>query len=169
MRRRVDLVLGPAHGPSRVFLARKPFRHRKLVNRAEIEALAEARGFAIVYPEDLDFAEQARLLRNARFVAGPEGSAFFLCLFVNEEAKVCILNHENTEGLVGYNGGNDAGAEEVTIITGPESGPRRGSPQDVDYAIDADVFRRFLEGWLSGPAPPGERSPLGLELNGPKT
>ena len=166
MCRRVDLVVGPPRGPSRVFLARKPFRHRKLVNRAEIEALAEAHGFAIVYPEDFDFAEQARLVRGARFVVGPEGSAFFLCLFLNRGAKVCLLNHENTEGLVGYNGD---GGNEVTIITGPETGSRRGSPQDVDYAIDADVFRRFLGGWLSAAAPAGEDSQRGLEFNGLKT
>ena len=68
MGRRVDLVLGPKRGPSRVFLARKDFRHRKLVNRSEIEAIAKEHGFAIAYPEELDFAEQARLLRGARHV-----------------------------------------------------------------------------------------------------
>ncbi len=156
MCRRADLVVGPPQGPSRIFLARKEFRHRKLVNHGEIEALAEAHGFAIVYPEDFDFAGQARLLRNARFVAGPEGSAFFLCLFLDQGAKICILNHENTAGLVAYNGGNEAGADDVTIITGPQATPLHGSPQDVGYVIDANVFRGFLEGWLSAPASKGE-------------
>ena len=77
MCRRADLVVGPPQGPSRIFLARKAFRHRKLVNHAEIEALAEAHGFAIVYPEDLDFVGQARLFRNARFVVGPRDRPFF--------------------------------------------------------------------------------------------
>ena len=163
---KADLAVGPPQGPSRIFLARKAFRHRKLVNHTEIEALAEAHGFALVYPEDFDFVGQARLFRNARFVVGPEGSAFFLCIFLNQGAKICILNHENTAGLVAYNGGNDAGADDVTIITGPQAMPQSGSPQDVGYAIDAGVFRRFLEGWLPAPMPEGEVSPaLGLELN----
>jgi hypothetical protein len=152
MCRRADPVLGPSRGPSRVFLARKEFRHRKLAKRAIVEALAKARGFAIVYPEELDFIEQARLLRDARFVVAPEGSALFLCCFLSRGAKVCILNHRNTEGLVLYNGGCDAKDIELTIITGPRVGPQRGSPQDVDYMIDADVFGRFLADWLPAPA-----------------
>jgi hypothetical protein len=157
--RRVDLVLGGSPGPSRVFLARKDFRHRKLVNRAEIEAVAAAHGFAIVYPEELDFVDQARLLRNARFVVGPEGSAMFLCSFLRPTGKICILNHQNTEGLTGYNAGKDGADGTVTIITGPQVGLQRESPQDVDYTIDVDVFRRFLETWLDAPADPqqGER------------
>jgi hypothetical protein len=146
MVRRADLVLGDARGPSRVFLARRSFRHRKLVNHEEIEAIAEQYGFAICYPEDLDFAEQARLLRGARFVVAPEGSALFLTYFLGGGGKLCILNHAETHALVGYNGG--AEDNQVTIIAGPEAGTRRGRSQDMDYSIDADVFRCFLDGWL---------------------
>jgi hypothetical protein len=39
---------------------------------------------------------------------------------------------------------------DLTIITGPEVGPRRGRSQDMDYEIDPDVFRRFLDQWLEG-------------------
>ena len=151
MLRRADIALGTARGPERVFLGRKAFRHRKLVNKDEIEAIAEAHGFAIVYPEELDFIEQVRLLRSARYVIGPEGSALFLCYFLGQGAKVCILNHPLTEALVGYNGGNRGEGDELTIITGPQVGPLRGSPQDMDYAIDANVFRGFLGEWLAGP------------------
>ena len=156
MCRRADLVLGPLRGSSRVFLARKEFRHRKLANHAAIEAVAKAHGFAIVYPEELDFVEQVRLVRDAGFIMAPEGSALFLCYFLREGAKLCILNHQNTAGLVGYNGGGDAEDGGVTIITGPQVGEESGSPQDVDYTIDVDVFRRFLDDWLPGPASPGE-------------
>jgi hypothetical protein len=156
MCRRADLVLGSSCGPSRVFLARKEFRHRKLANRAVIEALAEAHAFAIVFPEELDFVEQVGLLRNAHFVAAPEGSALFLRHFLSPGAKICILNHENTEGLVCYN--SDPEVWDLVIITGPQAGPQRGSPQDVDYMIDADVFREFLDGWLPGPLLQGEGS-----------
>jgi capsular polysaccharide biosynthesis protein len=42
-------------GLSRIFLARKSFRHRRMVNHEEIEAIAAGHGFAIVYPEELQF------------------------------------------------------------------------------------------------------------------
>jgi Glycosyltransferase 61 len=148
MLRRVNLALSRDSGPSRVFLARKVFRHRKLVNHLAIEEIAAARGFAISYPEDLDFAAQAKLLRDARFVVGPEGSAFFLSYFLGRGAKVCILNHHETEGLVLYNHDADLKDIDLTIITGPEVGPRRGRSQDMDYEIDPDLFRRFLDQWL---------------------
>jgi capsular polysaccharide biosynthesis protein len=148
MCRRADLVLGSEAGPTRVYLARRDFRHRSLVNRVEIEAIAKQRGFAIKYPEDLEFAEQARLLRNARFVVAPEGSAVFLSYFLSRGAKVCILNHPLTEAVVGYNGGCKEKGVELTVITGPEAGERRGRSQDMNYIIDADVFRGFLDAWL---------------------
>jgi hypothetical protein len=145
---RVDLLLGDRWSPERVFLARKAFRHRKLVNHLEIEAMAVEAGFAIVYPEDLDFIDQVRLFRTARFVIAPEGSALFLGVFLKRGARVCVLNHEETEGLVLYNSGCDLKDIDLTLITGPRVGSHQNS-QDVDYRIDADVFRRFLAEWAS--------------------
>lgn len=149
MIRRADRVLGPERGSPRVFLARKAFRHRKLVNHVDIENIAREHGFAIVYPEDLDFVEQVRLVRSARFVAAPEGSALFLSYFLGQGTKVCILNHPETLGLVGYNGGAAERGIDLTIIAGPEADERRGRSQDMNYAIDAGLFRRFLGDWLS--------------------
>lgn len=152
MVRRADLVLGDAPSPERVFLARKDFRHRRLVNTAEIEAIARTEGFAVVYTEEYDFIEQVRLLRGARHVVAPEGSSLFLCYFLREGTKICILNHEITEGLVGYNGGAEAKDIALTIITGPEAAVRRGRSQDMDYSIDPVVFRAFLDTWFKAPA-----------------
>jgi hypothetical protein len=151
MVRRVNLVLGPECGPPRVFLARKAFRHRKMTNHREIEAIAAAHGFVMYYSEDLDFASQAKLLRDARFVLGPEGSAFFLCCFVGRGAKICILNHQETEGLVLYNGGNDLKDTHLTVITGPDTGDHHRRKQDKDYMIDAEAFRLFLDEWCGPP------------------
>jgi hypothetical protein len=151
MMRRADLVDAPASGPTRVFLARKNFRHRNMINHAEIEAIAASFGFAIVYAEELDFAAQARLLRRAHYVVAPEGSSLFLCVFMGRRAKLCILNHQQTEGLVLYAGraGPDFDREiELTIITGPEAGERSGRSQDMNYAIDPEVFYDFLVEWF---------------------
>jgi hypothetical protein len=88
---RVAAAVATPTGSERIFLARKPHLLRKLVNTLEIEAAAAARGFAIVYPEDLGFAEQIRLLRHARFIAGPDGSALLLALFSQPGAAVRVI------------------------------------------------------------------------------
>ena len=146
MIRRAKLVEEPMSGPTRVFLARKDFRHRRMINRKEIEAIAVSFGFTIVYAEELEFADQARLLRRARYVVAPEGSSLFLCVFLGRGAKLCILNHQQTDGLALYNGGGSD--TELTIITGPEAGVSGGRSQDMSYTIEADVFQRFLTGWF---------------------
>ena len=155
MVRRANLQDSPVNGPTRMFLARKEFRHRKIANVAEIEAIAKSFGFAIVYAEDLEFPDQARLLRRARHVVAPEGSSLFLCMFMAPGAKLCILNHRETEGLVLHNGGAEQKKIELTVITGPEAGVRLGRSQDMDYSIDAEVFRDFLGTWLDAASPSG--------------
>jgi hypothetical protein len=163
MIRRADLVDAPTNGPTRVFLARKNFRHRKLVNHTEIEAIAASFGFAIVYTEELDFAAQARLLRRARYVVAPEGSSLFLCVFMGRRAKLCILNHQQTEGVVLYGGsaGPDYDREiELTIITGPEAGEQHGRSQDMNYVIDPEVFCDFLVEWFGPKAEEPAFTPL---------
>jgi len=136
--------------PERVFLARRDSQHRRMTNRISIEAIAEARGFSIVYPDTLDIFEQIRLIRQARYLLGPEGSAFFLGFFARPGLQVCILNHPHTAGL--------------PLITGPltELGARccvftgrfgRAAPQFrhfSEYSIDELGFAQFLENWLAG-------------------
>jgi Glycosyltransferase 61 len=156
MMRRADLVNAPTTGPTRVFLARKDFRHRKMVNRTEIEAIAASFGFAIVYPEDLEFANQARLLRRARYVIAPEGSALFLCAFMGSGAKLCILNHQQSEALTLYGGGagpDHGKAIDLTIVTGSEAGERKGRSQDINYVIDPEIVYDLLVEWLGEQVP----------------
>ena len=155
MMRRANLLESPIDGPTRVFLARRAFRHRKLANAAQIEAIATSFGFVIVYTEDLEFPDQARLLRRARHVVAPEGSSLFLCIFLGPGAKLCVLNHRDNEGVVLYNGGAEEKGTDLTIITGPEAGERRGRSQDMDYVIDPEVFRAFLGAWFDPAAPTG--------------
>jgi capsular polysaccharide biosynthesis protein len=134
--------------PERVFLARKPTRRRKLVNRDAIEMIAKARGFEIVYPEDLDFADQFNLLSNARYVMGPEGSAIFLAFFARPGSKLCILNHPYTLGLPVLTGLLREIGIDVTVLTGPYVQENEQYPHFADYQIKENQFLSFLDGWL---------------------
>lgn len=151
MVRRVQPALSAKDaGSERIFLARRRTAHRKLVNYPVIEAVVQARGFRIIYPEALDFVEQVRLLRDARFVAGPEGSAFFLAFFSKPGTRLCILDHSHTAGLPLLTGLLEAIGVDCTIFTGPYTWVHPEWPHMSDYQIDEVAFCRFLDEWLRG-------------------
>lgn len=151
MVRRVDRVLSPASGSERVFLARKPGLHHDLANAAAIEAAAKARGFSLVYPEALDFAEQVRLLRRARFVVAPLGSAPLLLCFATPGTKLCVLSHPYTvEIMVDRTGILSEVGICITVLTGPFVQINVNTPHLSDYEIDETGFSGFLDRWLEG-------------------
>jgi capsular polysaccharide biosynthesis protein len=151
MLERMMPVVGPSSGTARIYLARKPGSHRKLVNRERIEAAAGRYGFDRVYLEDLDFVDQVRLLRSARFLVGPDGSAFFTAYFSRPGTKLCILNHPHTALMPTVT----APAEELglasTVLTGPFTREDPDYPNHADYEIDEETFASFLETWLEEP------------------
>lgn len=130
---------------TRLFLGRRPNRHRKLVNHPAIEKIAVDQGFRLVYLEDFDFDEQLRLVRSADWLVGPEGSAFFMAFFARPGTRVGILNHPHTEFLTEVTALLEAMGVECTVVTGPfrriEEG---GYTHFSDYEIDPDVFGRYL-------------------------
>jgi hypothetical protein len=124
-------------------------RWSRNVNVAAIEAAARERGFSIVYPEDLDFAEQVRLVRQARFITGPDGSAiYFLSWFAQPGTKLCSLTHDHTIGLPVLTGLLSAVGIDVTILTGPRVQIDPEYPDFADYTIDEAGFCEFLDQWL---------------------
>jgi capsular polysaccharide biosynthesis protein len=155
-RRAAAVSPGEATGPTRVFLGRKPRLWRRLVNYAPIEAAAEARDFLIVYPEELSFDRQVDLLRHARYVVAPEGSALFLLYFARPGTKLCILDHTLTEAALSYRGVFDD--LDISIFTGAITEPDPEIPERGNYRIDLQRFRDFLDDWLTGgsarPTPP---------------
>ncbi|MDE2514449.1 MAG: glycosyltransferase family 61 protein [Rhodospirillales bacterium] len=77
----------PTGGERRLCLSRHGldgggFSHPRIFEqRAAMEAIAAARGFEIVAPESLPFAEQVALFRGARIVAGEYGSGMHNTIF----------------------------------------------------------------------------------------
>ena len=147
MWRRLDVNRQTTIGPKRVFLARKAEQNRKLRNHAAIEKYAERRGFVIVYPQDLDFADQLALMQGARYIIGPSGSALFLSYLARPGAKLCILNSENTLRATTFTCLLQELGIDVSILTGPVV-QEHEIPHHVDYSIPAKTFREFLDSWL---------------------
>jgi capsular polysaccharide biosynthesis protein len=141
-------AIGPLDGAEKIYLARKPGSHRKMLNHQAIEEVAKREGFRCVYPEDMDFIEQLRLVRQAKHLVGPEGSAFFMAFFARPGTRTCVLNHPHTEYLTTVTALLEAAQVDCTVLTGPF---RRVDPDDYvhhsDYEIDAEGFSDFLKRW----------------------
>ncbi|MCX8252505.1 protein of unknown function [Beijerinckiaceae bacterium RH AL1] len=133
------------HGEAgRLFLARRPDRHRKLINHQRIEDVAVRHGFKIVYLEDHSFAEQIALIRGAEDIAGPDGSSHLMCMFAVPGTKLTMLSHpflENNASLIAI---LDAVGLDTLLLQGrcvrEDVGYRRFS----DYAIDEAEFEAAL-------------------------
>jgi hypothetical protein len=145
LRARLDArTLPPSPAGPRIYLARKPIRHRRLVNSETIEQIARSLGFVVVYPEDLSFAEQVAATRDALVIIAPEGSAIFLAMFARPGATLCILSHPLTDALADYNGLLGAHGVDVLVVTGPILRHNPSTPHDSDYRIDEQAFERVV-------------------------
>ncbi len=80
--------------PLRLFCSRRPGK-RSCHNVAEVEALFEAHGFSVVFPEDHPLPEQVRLVRDADVVAGFAGSGMFQIAFAGGPKHVILVSSES--------------------------------------------------------------------------
>ncbi len=84
---------GKAHRDprERLFLSRRNFSKRGLINEREIRDIFAARGFRIVCPEEESFPQSLETFARAACVAGPYGSAFRNLHFTHEPPPAFVL------------------------------------------------------------------------------
>ena len=75
----------------RIFLSRRGRNGRLMINREEIEAIAEQAGFLLICPEHFSVLEQIGIYRAARVIVGEYGSGLHNSIFAREGATVCGL------------------------------------------------------------------------------
>jgi capsular polysaccharide biosynthesis protein len=98
--------------PERLFISRRAEKYaaRWCVQTPEIEQWFAARGFEVVYPEDLSYAQQARMFASAKVVAGFAGSGLFNMMFA-PDARVVIISGDSyvarNEQLIAAVNGNE--------------------------------------------------------------
>ncbi|HEX8232175.1 MAG TPA: glycosyltransferase family 61 protein [Caulobacteraceae bacterium] len=82
------------NAPQRIYVTRRGLKSRKrrLAEEERLEAFFEHRGFTVLSPETLSFFEQVRLMRTCRVLAGCEGSALHLALFMRPRGAVVGLD-----------------------------------------------------------------------------
>ena len=68
---------------------------RGLINRAEVLNFFQERGFEVVRPESLDFAEKVKIFSEAICIAGPMSSGFSNIIFSSSGCKILVLTNSN--------------------------------------------------------------------------
>jgi capsular polysaccharide biosynthesis protein len=143
---------GPTH--ERIFVSRGgQWDRRNCRNKSQVEAFFAAHGFTVVYPEDLDLAEQAGLFARATVIAGFGGSGMFNMMFARKMTTAIILSHEaytarNEHLFTSVLGGNVHYFWSTPDIPHPE----RGWSQDAfysDWEFDFERNQVALEKLLS--------------------
>ncbi|MEG9524872.1 MAG: glycosyltransferase family 61 protein [Hyphomicrobiales bacterium] len=90
----------------RLFISRKAFSQRALVNEAEIAEQLSALGFEVIYPETMSFLEQVEAFHSAALVVGSSSSALSNALFCRPGCRILGLIHEelafNFRGYASY-------------------------------------------------------------------
>jgi capsular polysaccharide biosynthesis protein len=77
----------PDGGHGRLYVSRtQVVAARIMANRAEIEAMAAARGYAVVHPQALPLGAQAALFAGARVIVGEYGSGLHGAVFAGAGA-----------------------------------------------------------------------------------
>lgn len=94
LRSRFAPVMAPADQARRKLYVRRVSTVRALTNATEVEAAAQAAGYAIVQPERMGFFEQARLFSQASHVVGATGAWAANLLFVPRDARIDIFYPE---------------------------------------------------------------------------
>lgn len=79
--------------PERIFVSRR-LNRRACRNRPQLEALFEACGYTVVYPEDWALHDQVRMFRSAQAVAGFAGSGMFGLMWATEPKPVTLVSSE---------------------------------------------------------------------------
>jgi tetratricopeptide (TPR) repeat protein/capsular polysaccharide biosynthesis protein len=78
-------------GPERVALLRRGARTRKLVNLEAIQGFLERHGWAVLDLETMNFADQANLFRNAKWIVSVLGSGLTGLIYAPGNVKILSL------------------------------------------------------------------------------
>lgn len=130
----------------RIVLSRRGFVQRQLLNEAEIVDALTRRGFEVVYPELMSFADQIATYHSADVIVGSASSALTNCIFCNANAKVVALIHENRSfNFRGYTSMIASSGARVQFIRGSTAVDETLHPFHANYTVDPATVLRGLD------------------------
>ncbi len=144
----------------RLFISRKAFAQRQLVNEVEIAEALRPHGFEVITPETMTFLEQVEAFHAADIIVGSSSSALTNGLFCRPDCRILGLIHANLSfNFRGYTSFIEAGGARITFLRGAttnEDGHAfhanyRVSPQAVTAAL-ANLAPAPRAGHVADPA-----------------
>lgn len=131
----------------KIFLSRRGFAQRQLLNEAEIIDVLTRQGFEVVYPEKLSFSEQVGLYHNAAIIVGSASSALTNCIFCSNTTKVVALIHSNNSfNFRGYTSMIKSGTERLVFVRGHTETNEGLHPFHAHYSVDLNLMKRAIDG-----------------------
>jgi capsular polysaccharide biosynthesis protein len=150
--------VAPRSPSRRLLLSRADMTYRRIANEPELAELLCARGFEVLVPGRLPFAEQIAAFRDASHIVGPHGGAFGNLLFCAPGTHVLETFHPqygtwayamlaaplglDYASLVGTDA-QDASAPEFNDPAWPLA--QRNDHSDRDMRVDVTELRRWLD------------------------
>lgn len=129
----------------RLFMARRPHLHRRLINQGEVKVRLREHGYEVVYGEDLSFAEQYALIESASHIVGPSGSAMlFAVLWALPGTRIGFLNTPFLDGIATLNLSAIAQGVELHVVKGELARKDERFLGFSDYSIPPDHLHELL-------------------------
>jgi capsular polysaccharide biosynthesis protein len=119
-----------------LYLSRRQLKRRlrRLSNGAAVERRMARRGFAVVHPQHMSLVDQINAAAGADLIAGVDGSALHLSVFMRPGARMLVLQTKRRRTIHFMNA-----LMEVETISVPAHGasvPKRIDLNELDRALD---------------------------------
>lgn len=142
---RILAAASGVHHPRRIFCSRRRQDRRMCENIREVEEFFDSNGFAVVFPEDLPFAEQVSMFRQAEVIAGFSGSALFNAVFCDKPVRMIVIGPTTYMARNEYMICAVLGGELDYVWSQPNALEAKGpKPQYAGFRFDFDREGHFL-------------------------
>jgi hypothetical protein len=131
----------------KLFVSRNAWGNRRLLNESAVLEALDSRGYALIRPETLSFAQQIAAFSRARLVVGTLGAALTNIVFAPTGVRLLALTSERMVDdfywdLLSLKDGT------YTSIHGRASEPERGMHSD--FSIDIPCLKQLLGAFEAG-------------------
>ena len=118
-------------GGRKLYLSRKSRQWRRLLNEDEVAEALAARGFEILYPEEMSPEAQVRMYQGASLVVAPNGSSLLNAIFAPKDLKLLVLSQQGLFNWGTYYGLMSALGYELSFFCGDDATDEKHS----NYAV----------------------------------
>lgn len=126
----------PKAAASRIYLSRRrlKWRLRRVSNDAAVERRMARRGFAIAHPQHMSLVAQINAAASADLVAGVDGSALHLSVFMRPGSRMLVLQTKRRRTIHFVNALMEV--ETISVPAHGASAPKRVKVSELDRALD---------------------------------